>query len=65
MCPQIDKTIKLAYSVAQVSESTSLSKAYLRNQILAGNLKIQRFGRRVLILPVDLTRFLNRDGGVK
>jgi excisionase family DNA binding protein len=51
---------KLAYSVDDVSEQTSLSKAFLRNEIRAGNLKISRFGRRVLILHSDLQNYLNK-----
>jgi excisionase family DNA binding protein len=51
---------KFAYSVDDVSEQTSLSKAFLRNEIRAGNLKISRFGRRVLILHSDLQNYLNK-----
>ncbi len=32
---------KMAYSVAEISEQTTLSKAFLRNEIRAGNLKIK------------------------
>ena len=52
---------KLAYSVSDVSEQTSLSKSYVRNEISAGNLKVQRFGRRVLVLNQDLQSYLNKD----
>ena len=44
---------KLAYSVEELSEKTTLSKAFLRNEIKAGRLKTQRFGRRVLVLADD------------
>jgi excisionase family DNA binding protein len=54
-------TPKLAYSVEEISERTTLSKAFLRNEIRAGNLKIQRFGRRVLVLNDDLQAYLKRE----
>ena len=52
---------KMAYSVEEISEQTTLSKAFLRNEIRAGNLKVQRFGRRVLILNEDLQAYLKRE----
>ena len=52
---------KLAYSVEEISEQTSLSKAYLRNEIRDGKLKIKRFGRRVLVLNEDLQAYLKRE----
>ncbi len=56
---------KLAYSVEEVSEATTLSKSYVRNEIAAGNLKVKRFGRRVLILNRDLKNYLNEKEGEK
>ncbi len=50
---------KLAYSVEQISEQTTLSKAFLRNEIRAGKLKVKRCGRRVLILKDDFMNYLN------
>ncbi len=50
---------KLAYSVEQISEQTTLSKAFLRNEIRAGKLKVKRCGRRVLILKDDFMDYLN------
>ncbi len=52
---------KMAYSVDEISEQTTLSKAYLRNEIRAGHLKVQRFGRRVLVLNDDLQNYLKRE----
>lgn len=52
---------KKAYSVKQVSEQTTLSGAFLRNEIRAGNLKVKRFGRRVLILDEDLQNYLKGE----
>ena len=52
---------KMAYSVDEISEQTTLSKAFLRNEIRAGHLKVQRFGRRVLILNDDLQAYLKRE----
>jgi excisionase family DNA binding protein len=48
----ITKT-KLAYSVEEIADMTSLSKAFLRNEIRAQKLKAKRFGARVLILVSD------------
>lgn len=52
---------KLAYSVEEISTQTTLSKGYLRNEIRAGRLKAQKFGRRVLILNEDLQNYLRKD----
>jgi excisionase family DNA binding protein len=49
---------KLAYSVEEVSEQTSLSKAFLRLEIRRGNLKATPFGRRKLICKADLDQYL-------
>jgi excisionase family DNA binding protein len=51
---------KLAYSVEEISEQTSLSKGYLRNEIKANRLKAQKFGRRVLVLNEDLQNYLRK-----
>lgn len=56
-----EKQEKMAYSVEEISEQTTLSKAFLRNEIRAGHLKVQRFGRRVLVLADDLSRYLKRE----
>lgn len=56
---------KLAYSVEETSERTSLSKAFLRLEIKRGKLKIKRFGRRVLVLEQDLKEYMasGSEGG--
>lgn len=54
------RTNKLAYSVKEISEQTTLSKSFVRNEITAGNLKAQRFGRRVLVLNEDLQKYLGK-----
>lgn len=54
-----ESTNKLAYSVEEMSEQTTLSKAFLRNEIRAGKLKVKRCGRRVLILKDDFMNYLN------
>lgn len=56
-----EKQNKLAYSVEEISNETTLSKAFLRNEIRAGHLKVQRFGRRVLVLHDDLQAYLNKE----
>ena len=52
---------KFAYSVEEISEQTTLSKAFLRNEIRAGKLKVKRCGRRVLILKDDFMNYLNGE----
>lgn len=49
---------KLAYSVEEISEITSLSKAYVRFQIKQKKLKAKLIGRRVLVFKEDLREFL-------
>ncbi len=62
MISNVTKTIeKLAYSVEEISEQTTLSKAFLRNEIRAGKLKVKRCGRRVLILKDDFLNYLNGE----
>lgn len=56
-----EKQERLAYSVEEISEQTTLSKAFLRNEIRAGNLKVKRCGRRVLILKDDFMNYLNGE----
>ena len=60
MMAAVETKEKLAYSVAEISELTTLSKAFLRNEIRAGRLKIRRFGARVCVLNADLQNYLNR-----
>ncbi len=55
----IETKEKMAYSVDEISEQTTLSKAFLRNEIRAGKLKVKRCGRRVLILKSDFMNYLN------
>jgi len=61
----ITEKTKIAYSVEETAEQTSLSKAFLRLEIKRGNLKVKRFGRRVLIRDEDLREYLENgsDGG--
>ncbi len=54
---QLPITHKLAYSVEEIAELTTLSPAFLRQKI-GKELKVTRFGRRVLVLREDLERFL-------
>lgn len=52
---------RIAFSVEEISEQTTLSKAFLRNEIRAGKLKVKRCGRRVLILKDDFMDYLNGE----
>jgi excisionase family DNA binding protein len=54
-------TQKLAYSVDEASQLTGLSKGYFRKIIKAGELKVTRAGRRVLILDSHLREWLTRN----
>lgn len=56
--PIINNLEKRAYSVEDISEQTTLSKAFLRKEIREKKLKIQRFGRRVIVLREDLEEYL-------
>lgn len=49
---------KRGFSVEEISEQTTLSKAYLRNKIREGSLRATRFGRRIVVLAEDLETFL-------
>ena len=51
---------KKAYSIREVSEETSLSQPYIRLEIKRGNLKAGRFGSRVLITEISLSRYLDK-----
>ena len=61
MLEQIIHKPKMAYSVEEISAQTTLSKAFLRNEIRAGKLKVKRCGRRVLILKDDFMDYLNGE----
>lgn len=52
---------KLAYSVNEIAEMTSLSRSYLRNEIRAKKLKAKKVGTRVLILLQDLNAYLENQ----
>lgn len=56
---------KTAYSLKEVSESTSLSIEFLRKEIRHGKLKATKKGRRVLVLSEDLESYLKSDEGGK
>lgn len=60
MLRNVTTTQKLAYSVEELAEATSLSKAHLRNEIYAGKLKAKKVGRRILILEKDALDYFNR-----
>jgi excisionase family DNA binding protein len=58
MMESIAEKNKLAYSVDEIAKLTSLSKPFLRNEIRAGRLKVNRFGSRVLVLAETLHEYL-------
>ncbi len=58
---------KIAYSVEEISEQTTLSKAFLRLEIKRGKLRVVRPGnsRRVLIMMSDFMNYLNKGENEK
>ncbi len=59
-------SIKMTWSVLEVSAATGLSAPFIRREIKRGALPAQRFGRRVLIRDVALqTYLLNGSRGEK
>lgn len=53
-------TEKMAYSVDEIAEMTTLSPAFLRGEIRADRLNATKFGRRVLVMKDDLTAYLEK-----
>jgi hypothetical protein len=51
---------RLAWSLNDIHERTGLSLGFLRNEVRAGRLATRKFGRRVLVIDVDLRRYLTQ-----
>jgi len=51
---------KIAWGLAEISRSTGLSLAFLRNEVRRNALPAKRFGRRVLVLDDDLKTYLSQ-----
>jgi excisionase family DNA binding protein len=51
---------RLAYSIPQVVEATSIGRSLLYQQIKAGNLKTFKIGTRTLIAAEDLVAWLEQ-----
>ena len=49
---------RVAWSLADISNSTGLSLGFLRNDVRRGALPVKKFGRRVLVLDEDLRLYL-------
>jgi hypothetical protein len=49
---------KLAYSLPEVANATTLSQSLLRKHIRTGALKATKIGRRTVILANDLAAYL-------
>jgi len=58
----ITEAERLAFSLDEIAERTSLSRSFLKKEIRNGNLRIKHFGRRVVVLSDDLRHCL--QGGV-
>lgn len=65
MVNTISEQNRIAYSVEEISQQTSLSKAFLRLEIKRGKLKVKKFGRRVLVRDEDLREYIanGSEGG--
>ena len=61
MIQSVTREKKIAYSVEEAAEQTTLSKSHIRNEIRDGNLKARKIGRRVLILNEDLQNYLRGE----
>ncbi len=53
-------TQRMAWGLAEISEFTGLSLAFLRAEVRTGRLPVRRFGRRVLVRDADLQVYLDR-----
>ncbi len=53
---------RMAWSLAEIAESTGLSLGFLRNEVRRGALPVKKLGRRVLVLEEDLRHYLAREG---
>ena len=51
---------RFGWSLNDISERTGLSLGFLRNEVRAGRLATRKFGRRVLVIDVDLRTHLAR-----
>lgn len=51
-------SLKLAYSIGEACEATSLGRSTIYNLIAAGRLRLRKVGRRSVILGEDLERLL-------
>lgn len=49
---------KLAYSIREVCDVTSLGRSTIYNHIKAGNLRINKVGGRALVTADELRRFI-------
>jgi excisionase family DNA binding protein len=52
---------RVAYSIDETAQMTSLSKSFIRKEIRAGRLRSRSVGRRVLIMVKDLEAYLSND----
>lgn len=55
---QQGSTVKLAWRLDEIAQSTGLSVPFLRKEIYAGNLKSNKLGRCVIVLDSDLQEYL-------
>lgn len=51
---------KQAYTITEVASCTGLKSPFIRQELEAGNLIGKKFGRRILILAGELTRYLEK-----
>jgi hypothetical protein len=50
---------RVTWSLLDISEATGLSLNFLRGEVRRGNLKVKRFGRRVLVRDEDFRTYID------
>jgi hypothetical protein len=58
-------TERKSFSMAEIAERNSLSKNFIRGQILGGHLKAKRLGRRLVVMAVDEESWLSAAPAAK
>ncbi|HZE69936.1 MAG TPA: excisionase family DNA-binding protein [Pyrinomonadaceae bacterium] len=60
MQEEIKASSRLAWGIREAAESIGVSKGHIRNAIAAGELRVSRLGRRVVIPDANLRAWIDR-----
>lgn len=60
MTTSITERLRITWSLSEISEATGLSVQFLRYEVRRGNLRVKKFGRRVLVRSEDLMRYIDQ-----